>query len=75
MVVIDAVVRCWKAPGDEIPLKTSPSDGLLEYPHYTRPEDFRGMKVPLILLSGNHAGIAEALQQRIERTGRHGRIY
>lgn len=33
------------------------SDGLLEYPQYTRPEDFRGMKVPEVLLSGNHAEI------------------
>ena len=32
--------------------------GLLEYPHYTRPADFRGMKVPEVLLSGNHAEIA-----------------
>ena len=35
------------------------SHGLLEYPHYTRPADFRGMKVPEILLSGHHAEIAK----------------
>jgi tRNA (guanine37-N1)-methyltransferase len=33
------------------------STGLLEHPHYTRPADFRGMKVPEVLLSGNHAHI------------------
>jgi len=35
------------------------SHGSLEYPHYTRPADFRGMKVPEVLLSGNHAQIAK----------------
>jgi tRNA (guanine37-N1)-methyltransferase len=73
MIVIDAVVRL--LPGalgdDNSSQDESFSNGLLEYPHYTRPEDFRGMKVPPILLSGNHAKIAEwRLQQRIERTGR-----
>jgi tRNA (guanine37-N1)-methyltransferase len=34
------------------------SEGLLEYPHYTRPEEYRGMRVPDILLSGDHAAIA-----------------
>jgi tRNA (guanine37-N1)-methyltransferase len=33
------------------------SEGLLDYPHYTRPPEFRGMKVPEVLLSGNHAEI------------------
>jgi tRNA (guanine37-N1)-methyltransferase len=33
------------------------SSGLLDYPHYTRPEDFKGWKVPDVLLSGNHAAI------------------
>jgi tRNA (guanine37-N1)-methyltransferase len=73
MVVIDAVVRLLPgALGDENSAgDESFSNGLLEYPHYTRPEDFRGMKVPPILLSGNHAKIAEwRLQQRIERTQR-----
>lgn len=59
MVVIDAVVR--KLPGvlgaeggaDE----ESFSDGLLEYPQYTRPSEFRGMAVPEVLLSGHHANI------------------
>jgi tRNA (guanine37-N1)-methyltransferase len=73
MVVIDAVIRLLEgALGDENSAQDeSFCDGLLEYPHYTRPEDFRGMKVPPILLSGNHAKIAEwRLQQRIERTRR-----
>jgi tRNA (guanine37-N1)-methyltransferase len=43
--------------------------GLLEYPHYTRPEEFRGWKVPDILLSGNHAEIERwRHQQAQERT-------
>jgi tRNA (guanine37-N1)-methyltransferase len=59
MVVIDAVTRL--LPGalgdDQSPVDESFSQGLLEYPHYTRPAEFRGMKVPPVLLSGNHAEI------------------
>jgi len=59
MVVIDAVVRL--LPGalgdDESSHDESFSHGLLEYPQYTRPAEFRGMKVPEILVSGNHAEI------------------
>jgi tRNA (guanine37-N1)-methyltransferase len=59
MVVVDAVTRL--LPGalgdDESSRDESFSAGLLEYPQYTRPADFRGMKVPEILLSGNHAEI------------------
>jgi tRNA (guanine37-N1)-methyltransferase len=71
MVVVDAVVRLLPgALGDEDSAKDdSFSEGLLEYPHYTRPEDFRGMKVPEILLSGDHAKIAEwRRQQALDRT-------
>jgi len=71
MVIIDAVVRLLAgALGDEDSAKDdSFSDGLLEYPHYTRPEVFRGMKVPDILLSGDHAKIAEWRRaQALERT-------
>jgi len=71
MVIIDAVVRLLDgALGDEDSAKDdSFSNGLLEYPHYTRPEDFRGMKVPEILLSGDHAKIAEwRRRQALERT-------
>src|SRR5208283_975527 len=60
MVVIDAVTRL--LPGalgdDQSAVDESFSQGLLEYPHYTRPAEFRGMKVPPVLLSGNHAAIA-----------------
>ncbi|HVV02214.1 MAG TPA: tRNA (guanosine(37)-N1)-methyltransferase TrmD [Verrucomicrobiae bacterium] len=61
MIVIDAVTRL--LPGalgdDESSQEESFSRGLLEYPHYTRPAEFRGMKVPEVLLSGNHAEIAK----------------
>jgi tRNA (guanine37-N1)-methyltransferase len=71
LVVIDAVVR--RQPGtlgsaDSL-LEESHSDGLLEYPQYTRPADFRGSKVPDILLSGHHGEIARwRRQQRVIRT-------
>jgi len=71
MVIIDAVVRLLPgALGDEdSPKDDSFSEGLLEYPQYTRPEVFRDMKVPDILLSGDHAKIAEwRRQQALERT-------
>ncbi|UCF42643.1 MAG: tRNA (guanosine(37)-N1)-methyltransferase TrmD [Planctomycetota bacterium] len=71
MVVVDAVVRLLGgALGDEDSAKDdSFSEGLLEYPQYTRPEVFRGMKVPDILLSGDHGKIAEWRRQRaVERT-------
>ena len=59
MVVIDAVTRL--LPGalgdDESSHDESFSAGLLEYPQYTRPSEFRGMKVPEVLGSGNHAEI------------------
>jgi tRNA (guanine37-N1)-methyltransferase len=59
MVVIDALTRL--LPGalgdDQSALDESFSQGLLEYPHYTRPAEFRGLKVPAVLLSGNHAEI------------------
>jgi tRNA (guanine37-N1)-methyltransferase len=71
MVIIDAVVRLLAgALGDENSAKDeSFTNSLLEYPHYTRPEVFRGMKVPDILLSGDHAKIAEWRRgQALERT-------
>jgi tRNA (guanine37-N1)-methyltransferase len=59
MVLIDAVTRL--LPGvlgdDESSRDESFSQGLLEYPQYTRPAEFRGMKVPDVLVSGNHAEI------------------
>ena len=61
MVIVDAVTRL--LPGalgdDESAQEESFSHGLLEYPQYTRPAEFRGKKVPEVLLSGNHAEIAK----------------
>lgn len=71
MVVIDTVTRL--LPGvlgdDASALEESFSHGLLEYPQYTRPAEFRGMKVPDVLLSGDHAEIAKwRLEQAKLRT-------
>ena len=71
MVIIDAVVRLLPgALGDEdSAANDSFSTGLLEYPQYTRPEDFNGMKVPPVLLGGNHKEIDKwRKQQAIEKT-------
>jgi len=61
MIVIDSVVRL--LPGvlgkEESHEQDSFTTGLLEHPHYTRPREFRGLKVPDVLLSGNHQKIAE----------------
>ncbi len=61
MVVIDAVVRRIDGVlGDEgSSVDESFYDGLLEYPQYTRPAEYRGMEVPDIFLSGHHAKIAK----------------
>jgi len=59
MIVVDAVARL--IPGvvtDESIQEESHSSGLLEYPHYTRPPEFRGWPVPDVLLSGHHEQIA-----------------
>lgn len=71
MAVVDAVVRL--LPGalgkDESVQEESFSGGLLEYPHYTRPREYKGMVVPDVLLSGDHAKIAEwRLEQARLRT-------
>ena len=73
MVVIDAVVRklpgVLGAPGGAA--GESFADGLLEYPQYTRPADFRGQEVPEVLLSGDHAAVARwRREQSLERTAR-----
>ncbi|MGD0707704.1 MAG: tRNA (guanosine(37)-N1)-methyltransferase TrmD [Anaerolineaceae bacterium] len=74
MMVIDAVTRLIPgALGDpDGAADDSFASGLLEYPHYTRPEDFRGWRVPEVLLSGNHAEIAawrrkQALMRTLQR--------
>jgi tRNA (guanine37-N1)-methyltransferase len=71
MAVIDATVRL--LPGvlgdDESALQDSFSDGLLDFPHYTRPEVIDGRQVPEVLLSGDHARIYRwRLQQAIGRS-------
>ncbi len=71
MVVLDAVARL--LPGvlgsPASPLDDSHSTGLLEYPQYTRPAEYRGWSVPQVLLSGNHAQIAKwRCEQAIRRT-------
>lgn len=71
MVIIDSVVRLLpEALGnEESAQQDSFSTGLLEHPHYTRPSDFRGMKVPDVLLSGNHANIeAWRRKESLKRT-------
>ena len=75
MVVIEAVARL--LPGvvgnpESLAEESFGSGNLLEYPHYTRPEEFRGMRVPEILLSGDHGKIrawreAEALRRTARR--------
>ncbi len=73
MVLIDAVVRLQEgAVGDEASVRNdSFSSGLLEAPQYTRPREFRGMQVPEVLLSGDHAKIEGwRREQSIERTRR-----
>jgi tRNA (guanine37-N1)-methyltransferase len=74
MVVIDAVTRLLPgALGDDASaMDESFSHGLLEYPHYTRPAEFRGLKVPEILLSGHHAEIDKwrAEQARVRTAAR-----
>jgi len=71
MAVIDAVVRL--LPGvlgdDESAAQDSFMEGLLDHPHYTRPEDVEGRKVPDVLLSGDHAEIARwRLKEALGRT-------
>jgi len=77
MVIIDAVVRLLRgalgdedsAKDDSFSVRANDDSPLLEYPQYTRPEVFRGMKVPEILLSGDHAKIAQwRREQALERT-------
>jgi tRNA (guanine37-N1)-methyltransferase len=71
MIVVDATSRLLPGVlgGEESTLEESHSSGLLEYPHYTRPPEFRGWRVPDVLLSGNHAEIARwRRKEAIRRT-------
>jgi tRNA (guanine37-N1)-methyltransferase len=60
LVVVDAVIRVVPGVlgGEDAAARESFADGLLEPPQYTRPEEFRGARVPAVLLSGDHARIA-----------------
>ena len=75
MVLIDSVVRL--LPGvlgsEESPVDESFSAGLLEYPQYTRPREFRGMLVPEILVSGNHQKVARWRKEQAMRRTRQRR--
>jgi tRNA (guanine37-N1)-methyltransferase len=71
MVIVDAITRL--LPGalghEQSAEQDSFTEGLLDCPHYTRPEDFDGMRVPDVLLSGNHAQIRRwRLKQSLGRT-------
>lgn len=73
LAIIEAVARL--VPGvvgnpDSL-VEESHEDGLLEYPSYTKPQEWRGLEVPPVLLSGNHAAIADWRRaQQVERTKR-----
>ncbi len=62
---VDGVLGCSDSHEDE-----SFSDGLLEYPHYTRPPEFMGLKVPEVLLNGNHKEIEKFRRQKSEEITR-----
>ncbi|MEQ1486946.1 MAG: tRNA (guanosine(37)-N1)-methyltransferase TrmD [Methylotenera sp.] len=71
MALMDAIIR--QLPGalgdSDSAVEDSFVDGLLDCPHYTRPEEYKGVKVPEILLSGNHAKIKEwRLKMSLKRT-------
>lgn len=75
IILVDATVRLIPgALGSETSAvnESFGADGVLDYPHYTRPPEFRGMRVPEILLSGNHAQIERwRREQALEKTGRN----
>ena len=73
LVLIDAIARMCPGvlPSEECYQEESHFGGLLEYPQYSRPEEWHGRKVPEVLLSGHHQRIADwRQQQRLLRTGR-----
>lgn len=74
MVLMDVVARLLEGVvgNEESVVRESFESGILDYPHYTRPQVFRGMEVPEVLLSGDHGAIArwrrrEALRQTLKR--------
>lgn len=71
--IVDAVTRLLPGAVQKFTSVEADSfyDGLLDYPHYTRPAEYKGLKVPDVLLSGNHAAIAQWRKaQALERTRR-----
>jgi tRNA (guanine37-N1)-methyltransferase len=71
MVLMDAIIR--QLPGSlgdsDSAIEDSFVDGLLDCPHYTRPEEYKGVKVPEVLMSGNHAKIKQwRLKTSLQRT-------
>ena len=74
-VVVDAVVRLLPGVlgGEGAVEEESFSEELLEYPHYTRPVEFRGLCVPEVLRSGNHAAVAAWRQTQAEARTRERR--
>ncbi len=71
MVLMDAIIR--QLPGSlgdsDSAIEDSFVDGLLDCPHYTRPEEYKGVKVPDVLMSGNHAKIRQwRLKMSLQRT-------
>jgi tRNA (guanine37-N1)-methyltransferase len=61
-----------EAPAGDAPSSTCGSGGLLDYPHYTRPAEFRGMSVPEVLMGGNHEQVRKWRRQRaLEKTLRN----
>lgn len=75
VVLVDAVVRLVPgALGNETSaVNESFSEGLLDYPHYTRPPEFRGMRVPEVLLSGHHAQIERWRREQALKKTEHNR--
>lgn len=75
MAMTDAIIRL--LPGvlgdDESSVEESHSNYLLEYPQYTRPPEFRGLKVPEVLLSGDHGRVAAWRRGESERLTRERR--
>jgi tRNA (guanine37-N1)-methyltransferase len=69
MALIEAVIRLipWVLGAEASPTEESFEAGLLEYPHYTRPQDFEGHAIPAVLTSGNHAEIARWRRAEAER--------
>ena len=71
LIILDSVIRLIKGVLNKYESASSDSfyDNLLDGPHYTRPQDFRGMKVPDVLISGNHKKINDwFLKERLKKT-------